>query len=245
MLTSNQIKNGFSSIGLKPGGILVLQSSYKGCGGVENGMEGLIDSLIEFLGPEGTLIMPAYNFQSWTEQHYFDPLETASTVGTITEIFRQRKDVKRTKHPVHSLSVWGKHANSLTNLDYTNSFGSDSVFAYLLKHDTIYATLGLGEKMPFLPCHFTEVSMNVSYRRNKDFGGIYLSEERKPELKVYGFPVRVNQKNPVFEAHIYLMKKDKVKTHIENDAPICYATAKDYHQFFIDYINEFPDLFTA
>jgi aminoglycoside 3-N-acetyltransferase len=244
MITKTEIKDSFRSIGAKRGDILVLQSSYKGCGEIENGPEGLIEAILDLLGPEGTLIMPAYNFTEWTKNHYFDVLETPSEVGIITEIFRRRNDVGRTVHPIHSLSVWGKHKAYFESIDYCNSFGEDSIFKYLIDYNALYCTIGLGSKMPFLPCHYTEDTMNVSYRRFKDFGGVYVDKNRKATLRVYSFRVRVNQKNPVFGGHCHLLEKKMVKTSIKNNVVFCYSRARDYNQNFIDYIKEFPDLFT-
>ena len=200
---------------------------------------------MELIGTEGTLIMPAYNFNIWTEQHYFDVLETPSKVGIITEVFRIRKDVGRTVHPIHSLSVWGKLKEQFESLDYFSSFGKDSIFARLIDYNALYSTIGLGDKMPFLPCHYTEAFMNVPYRRIKDFAGIYLDKERNASLKIYGFHVRINQQDPVFAGHAYMIEKNMVKSYLKNDVLFCYARAKDYHQYFIDYIKDFPELFDA
>lgn len=243
MITKEEIKESFKSIGVTPGDVLVLQSSYKGCGEIEDGPNGLIDALMDLLGKKGTLIMPAYNFIEWTEKHYFDLLETTSEVGVITEIFRKKPEVGRTAHPIHSMSVWGKLRDEFESLDYPSSFGEDSIFASLLKKNALYATIGLGDKMPFLPCHFTEIKMKVPYRRVKDFAGMYLNRKREASLKVYDFHVRVNQNNPVFEAHASLVNDDLVKSYIKNDVTFCYARAKDYDQYFIEYIKMNPNLF--
>jgi len=245
MLTKKDIIESFIAMGVTRGDVLVLQSSYKGCGEIENGPDGLIDALMELIGSEGTLIMPAYNLNTWTEQHYFDILETPSNVGIITEIFRKRKDVGRTCHPIHTLSVWGKLKAEFEALNYFSSFGEDSIFARLMVYNAIYATIGLGDKMPFLPCHYTEVLMNVPYRRIKDFAGIYLDKDRDASLKVYSFHVRINQKDPVFAGHAYLIEKNLVKSYLKNEVVFCYARAKDYHQYFMDFIKKFPELFEA
>ena len=98
--------------------------------------------------------------------------------------------------------------------------------------------------MPFLPCHYTEDLLNVSYRRPKYFAGIYLDKNRKASLRVYSFRVRRNQKNPVYNAHTYLLEKNKVKMYSKDDVIFCYSRAKNYHQDFIDYIKEYPNLFS-
>lgn len=243
MLTKIAIWSALEAIGLKPGEVLVLQSSVKGCGEIEGGPQGLIDALIEYLGPVGTLIMPSYNFNNWTEQHYFDILETPSKVGLVSEIFRQMPGVGRTQHPIHCLSVYGRLRSELESLDYQSSFSEEGVFAKLLRDDVLYTTFGLGDKMPFLPCHYSEAHMNVPYRRIKDFAGIYVDSNRNVSTKVYSFHVRNNSKDPVYEGHTYLVDQQKVKTHMVSNVPICYARAIDYHEDFTDYIRQYPDRF--
>ena len=243
MLKKTEIIDAFTSVGVSPGDVLILQSSLKGCGEIEDGPEGLIDSLIELLGPKGTLIMPAYNFKSWTEEHYFDIIETPSGVGVITELFRRRKDVGRTNHPIHSLSVWGKLKDELESMQYNSSFGPDSIFKRLLDCNAMYCTIGLGSKMPFLPCHYTEVIANVPYRRIKHFGGIYVDKDRNAKTEVYNFHVRVNKKDPVYGGHSYLIETGKVKCLKKKQVPLCYARAKNYHKDFTDYIKKFPEFF--
>jgi len=172
MLNSDDVYTAYQRIGLKIGDTLVVQSSYKGIGGFEGGPEALIQALLCAVGPEGALIMPAYNFTSWTQDHVFDVLETPSTrVGIIPETFRLMKGVRRTRHPIHSLSVYGKRRDELCAIDHADSFGEDSIFAKLLELNSMYSTLGTGLNMPFLPCHYTETLMKVPYRYQKFFNG--------------------------------------------------------------------------
>ncbi len=244
MLTKKDIIDAFTSIGVTPGDILMLQSSYKGCGEVENGPDGLIDALLELLGPEGTLIMPSYNLSMWTEQHYFDLLETPSTSGILTEIFRKREGVGRTAHPIHPLAVWGKRRDELMALEYSNSFGEDSVFARLFHCNAMCATIGL-DKMGFIQSHYTEFLMKVPYRRLKHFGGIYLDKERKASVRVYNLNVRINtnREDLMSSAHVYMVREGTVPSHSANGVFYTFARTQDYHRYLTSYIESFPHLF--
>lgn len=245
MLKIKDIKKIFQGIGIDKGDILVLQSSYKGTGGVENGPEGLIEGLMELVGTNGTLIMPAYNLHSWTEHHYFDIFETPSEVGVVTENFMKREDVKRTRHPIHSLLVWGSLKDELCKIDHKLSFGLDSVFNRLLKFNATYATIGLGIKMPFLPVHYTEAIMKVSSRRRKDFAGIYIDETRQPRMDVYSFYVRTKrgERDPNFKAYEIMCERGKVNMYQYKGVDIFYVKAQDYHKDCMEIIKEFPEMF--
>ncbi len=244
MLKIEEIKMAFNSIGVTSRDIIVLQSSYKGCGEIEKGPEGLIETLIDILGDQGTLLMPTYNFEMWTQRGCFDIKETPSEVGVISEVFRKREDVGRTIHPIHSLAVWGKYKEEFESMRYCNSFGKDSIFSRLKKYNALYITIGLGDKMPFLPCHYTENIMNVSYRKIKNFSGIYTHLDRVPKIKTYSFPVRLNDKNPVYGVHQSLVYQKEVNTYNKNNILLCYARAKDYHDMFVNYIKKNSELFS-
>jgi aminoglycoside N3'-acetyltransferase len=239
------ILEAYSNLGVKSGDTLVVQSSFRGLSRLNCGPQEVVDSLLELVGESGNLIMPAYNFKSWTEGHYFDSKETPSTVGLIPETFRQTPGVRRTRHPIHSLSVRGPLAEELCELDDIDAFGEKSVFATLLRLNAVYSTLGLGQEMPFLPCHLAETKMKVPYRRQKLFSGIYVDSAGRPSLKTYGFHVRQlgTKQNPVEECHILLCDRKIVHEHSHNGIKVNAARAVDYHNGFVALISEKPHLF--
>jgi aminoglycoside 3-N-acetyltransferase len=100
MLTYKELLEGFRQVKVKQGETLVVHTSYKSLGGVEGGVDAVIDVMRELVGPKGTVMFPAFNFQSWTETHYFDVLETPSKMGMITEMARLRPGAQRTPHPI-------------------------------------------------------------------------------------------------------------------------------------------------
>ena len=244
-MNPNIILEAFTAVGVKPGDVLVVQSSFRNIRTIDGGPKAIVGALLELVGSNGTLVMPAYNFTSWTEGHYFDVNETPSLVGAIPETFRLTKGVRRTRHPIHSLSVFGKLADELCALDYVDSFAPNSVFAKLLSVNATYSTLGLGREMPFLPCHFSETELKVPYRRQKLFSGIYVDENGKPALKTYGFHVRQlgTKQNPVLESHVILCERHKIHEHVQKGIMVNAAKAVDYHELFINLIGEKPEMF--
>ncbi|HET7144004.1 MAG TPA: AAC(3) family N-acetyltransferase, partial [Anaerolineales bacterium] len=106
MLNKKDLLNGFGKIKIGSDTIVV-HTSYKSLGGVEGGVDAVIDVMQELVGKDGTVLFPAFNFQSWTETHYFDVMETPSKMGMITEQARLRLNAKRTPHPIYSFSALG------------------------------------------------------------------------------------------------------------------------------------------
>jgi aminoglycoside N3'-acetyltransferase len=89
----------FRSLGVGPGGILLVHSSFRAVRPVEGGPLGLIQALREALGPEGTLAVP-----SWTgdDDAPFDPATTppAAELGIVPGLFWRLPGVLRSAHPM-------------------------------------------------------------------------------------------------------------------------------------------------
>ena len=91
-----------------------------------------LNSIINKIGNNGTLILPTFNFD-FCEGKSYDYLKTLPMTGHLAKIALSRKDFRRTLHPIHSFAVWGKDKNYLCNLKNLSSFDSSSPFAYMHK----------------------------------------------------------------------------------------------------------------
>jgi aminoglycoside 3-N-acetyltransferase len=150
----------------------------------------LIDALIAKVGPEGTLIVPTYNW-GFCKGETFDWEKTPCKTGSIGTTCLKRKDFKRTKHPIYSCAVYGKDQDYLCSIDYKSSFGSDSVFAYLDKHHAKNLIIGMGLKNSFTFMHYSEqLSGKATYRYIKDFTADYIDEHKEKSTRTYSMFVR-------------------------------------------------------
>jgi aminoglycoside 3-N-acetyltransferase len=99
------------ALGVRPGGLLLVHSSYRSLGHVPGGPEMVIRGLIETLGPQGALLMPTLTFERVTpENPVFDIRSTPSNAGVIPETFRVRPGTLRSLHPTHSVCAAGPQA---------------------------------------------------------------------------------------------------------------------------------------
>jgi aminoglycoside 3-N-acetyltransferase len=112
-----------SGLGVRKAGILLVHSSLKSLGALPDGPEAVVEGLLEALGSDGTLLMPALSYASVNaENPVFDVLNTPSCVGALTEFFRKRPGTIRSVHPTHSvcgigpgaLRVLGGHSRDAT-----------------------------------------------------------------------------------------------------------------------------------
>lgn len=233
------------NIGIKEGDDVMVHCSYKSMGGVEGGPSVLIKALLECVGDEGTLLVPAFNFTSWSNEHYFDILETPSQMGVVTEIARGMESSKRTEHPFYSFSVFGKAQAQYLACAAASAMGENSVFELFYKRNGTIVSIGLDYNDSFTLIHQVETMNGVDYRRNKDFGGIYVDENRNVELRKYAMFVRANFKvqtkvNPALE---YLFNRKVVKETFLGDASVKYCQAQPFYDELVPVVKSNPEYF--
>lgn len=112
-----QLYTAWRQAGVEAGSKLLVHSSLRSLGHVEGGPDAVIDSLLDALGEEGTLLVPTFTGSehlSAANPPIFDPAETPCWTGIIPETLRQRPTAVRSEHPTHSVAAIGAHAVSLT-----------------------------------------------------------------------------------------------------------------------------------
>ena len=119
-VTKEQILDDLRKLGLKEGDIILVHSSLTSIGYAESGADAVIDALMEAIGPDGTLAMPCLSLlgsmaETLERGLVFDVKRTPSTVGAITEAFRNRRGICRSFHPTHSVCAWGAKAEWITS----------------------------------------------------------------------------------------------------------------------------------
>lgn len=109
-----KFKNDLHNLGIKKGDSVMMHCSYKSLGEKLAPNE-FFDAFLEILGEEGTLILPAFSYETVNyENPFFDIKKTPSCVGFLPEYFRTTyAGTKRSVHATHSCSVIGKNADYL------------------------------------------------------------------------------------------------------------------------------------
>jgi aminoglycoside 3-N-acetyltransferase len=125
-----------SRLGINPGDVVFFHSSLKSLGWVEGGAEAVIDAFLDAVGPNGLVIVPTLTATFTPEcpstglkGYAFDPKETPSRVGRITDTLWRRPTAFRSAHPTHSIAAIGPRAEELTQgHEKTTTFGLDSPY---------------------------------------------------------------------------------------------------------------------
>ena len=66
MSANEQLCADLLALGVRPGGVLLVHSSLRALGFIPGGAEAVIQGLLEALGPQGTLLMPALSYEHVT-----------------------------------------------------------------------------------------------------------------------------------------------------------------------------------
>jgi len=111
--TATDLLQDLQALGVSPGDVLFMHSSYKSLGEVDGGAATVIEALQRAVGPEGTILMPSFNLvegDSEARATNWDIDTTPSTAGYLTEFFRQMPGTVRSDHYSHSVAARGKDA---------------------------------------------------------------------------------------------------------------------------------------
>lgn len=245
MVSKDELRDGFLKCGIKKGDVVMLHSSYTALRGADGGPDAVLDVLIELIGEDGTLLIPAFNFNSWSDSHYFDIVETASEMGVITEYARARPSFKRTIHPIYSFVVYGKLQRQFLACDDEEAFGSNSVFALFHKLDGLIISIGLEYNDSFTFIHYAELACDVKYRRIKQFSGIYVGYDRKPALATYSMLVRATLKiKTMVTPGLNVLEEQGVIKNIKiGPAKIDFSRASEFYTAALPLIKEHPAYF--
>lgn len=110
MTDREQLLTDLRAMGIEQGDRVLVHASYKSLGGVDGGIETVIAALKDTVGENGTLLMPAFTYDRVNRDNpVFDVKSTPCFhIGMTAEVFRHSDGVKRSVHPTHSVSVWGR-----------------------------------------------------------------------------------------------------------------------------------------
>lgn len=174
--TRKDVAHVLQSLGLPKGAVTFSHSNLAYFGVPKRGAsreaykETVLDPILEALGPEGTYVVPTFTY-SFTKREIFDPDNTPSVCGVLTEIVRLHPQAFRSEDPIFSVAAIGKRAEELTANVSRECFGIDSFWDRFFHADGIILGLNFGVPTTFF--HYVERCLNVPYRYNKLFPGTF------------------------------------------------------------------------
>ena len=167
----------------------------------------LSDSIIEYIGKKGTIIMPSYTFSDKNLTFDIKKVHANRTTSPIIKEFFKNKNIKRCFRPIHSHIGIGSKSKFLLNNKNFNSFGKNTDFDQMKKHNFKSLFLGCSpnEAATFL-LHLEYIN-NVPYR-NK----ITLNKKIKLKNKIKSVKIDYfdKPKNIIFDYDLAFKKLQKL-----------------------------------
>lgn len=143
--TTVEIIETLKVMGVKPGSPVIIHSSMQNFYNYQGTAEDLIDAIINFLGPNGTLCMPSFMHNKQNENNVFDVKTSKSSAGYLTEVFRNYPGVKRSLNQLQSVCALGKDADRIIGEHHMSriSFDEHSPFFIIGQLGGYIVNLGL------------------------------------------------------------------------------------------------------
>ena len=163
-----RISHELRALGILSDDVILVHSSLKSLGYVEGGTETVIRGLLEAIGDNGTLLMPALSYSQKPPDVHINR-ETPSNVGFVPEYFRKREGTIRSLHPTHSVCGIGNNVSEILkshHLDNTPC-GPNSPFNRIIDYGAKIVMLGC-ELRPNTTMHALEEYKNPPYLFGED-----------------------------------------------------------------------------
>ena len=151
-ITYDRLVADFRALGLEPGDTVLVHSSLKSLGYIENGPRTVIKALYQSVSPNGTIVFPAYYLPVGTiyetckiKGYIFDPRVHGTNLGRLPEEFLRFPGVERSLHPTHSVAALGRNARYLTEAHHLapSTFGKGSPWDRLIEIGGKVAGIGI------------------------------------------------------------------------------------------------------
>jgi aminoglycoside 3-N-acetyltransferase len=159
--TVQSLASQLEALGVSKGQNLIVHSSLRALGWTCGGAQAVIMSLLEAVGPRGTIVMPAHSGDYSDPVFWENPpvpadwqeyiretmpawradLSPTRGVGTIPEVFRSMAGVRRSEHPQASFSAFGPQSHFITaghRLEYDLGEGSPLARLYELDAGVLF-----------------------------------------------------------------------------------------------------------
>lgn len=240
--TKRQIVDALGRAGLRRGDHLLVHSSLRKVGPIDGGADALIDGLLEVVGEDGTLAMPAFNTTRYLPTPCFDMRLTASRSGMLTEMYRQRPASQRSCHPTHSVVAQGRRAAEFLADHYLReAFGVDSPIDRLARAGGYVLLIGVTH-MANSCIHIGESCAGVT-KFYWDDGPLPVVKCRLPSGDIIDYELDCTAScSMAFNAVEYLLRKRNHVSDLNVGQALCFLMqGRDIIENVVEMLRERPD----
>lgn len=223
-------------LGVGKGSNIFIHSAWDSFYNYEGEIAQLLDAIIELVGPDGTIAMPAFPIMKPGKT--FNVRRTPTGAGMLPEMFRRYPGVLRSRNVRHSVCALGPLADYLTNDHHNSKICFDEHSPYFKICEKHFKVLFLGMP-PYYIGTFQYVSQAIMRKEIPYFAQFY-QEEILESIEYIDYDGEKKTYQQIYEPHFlhrksywkgkYVVKKyfDKDKYRIRKLSNL-YITAVDAH----------------
>ena len=197
--TKKDIVNSLKEIGLKEADSIFIHSNLGFFGRLQNiDSSGdyckiFKDAIFDVIGKNGTLVVPTFTY-SFCNNENFDLQNSPSICGMFTEWIRTNTKCIRSEDANYSIAAIGAKDDFFTKNPPSHSFGENSFWERFMIENGKFCNFNFDPASTFV--HYVEKSLQVPYRFDKEFSGIFINNNVKFSKSFYHY---VRELKPEFE----------------------------------------------
>jgi len=169
------IKNAYRAAGVTRGKVVLLKTDLRSLGlfgspGREAVLQAHFQALAELVDLSvGTIVVHTASTYLCNTDTPYDPANTPSERGVLTEFIRKQDGAVRSYHPFMSFTAIGAQAEFICSDVSRHAFGLETPKARMLELDAMYLSVGAKPNKTCSYVHQMEMLMGVPYRYTKEF----------------------------------------------------------------------------
>lgn len=205
----------------------------------------LLDTIIEVLGPQRTLLLPTYTL-SFTRTRKFDYKNSKPETGILSEVFLQNANTRRTLSAMNSYGVQGPLADQICRIHGQTLWGKGSVMEWIQQHNVRICVLGLPWHESCTFFHYPEEFTRVPYRYYKAFRGAWCNDAREMREWTEVMYVRPLDINVEYRWEIIaeeMARRDMILSAHSKEIPMESAKAQHILDVSLDLLRDDPYAF--
>ncbi len=251
MYTIDQLYSQIKKLGVQSTDTLLVHSSMKAIGEVENRADGVLDALIQSVS-DGMLVLPTHTWATINEQQpVYCPKTEPACVGILPNLFMKREWVYRSLHPTHSVAAWSKDIHRVQRFlageeTRRTPCSREGVYGKLYDENAKILLLGVGfNRNTYM--HGVEEWFGIQERLTKDYlsltiqtsDGIEIPVQMKKHFKPNGISISeyYGKMEPVF------LENGIEKKGYVGDAHAILLSARGVADITTEYLKQNRDVF--
>ena len=240
-----EITKAIKDLGIISSDTVIVHSSLKSLGYVEGGPDAVIDGILDVLLPDGTLVFPTLCQKDWANVYKNWHMDAPSDVGLLTNVFRKRKEARRSNQATHSVAAIGKNAEYITETHgqsglrdgiYGNTpFSEDSPWEKMLKLNTKMVFLGVDMDSCTMRHYAEYYFINESLKKISNQSKY---DEMKNALCTFGDETAIWPAINNINVYKELAKKGNIKETKCGNAVVLCVESKTFFDFCMNVLDE-------